>query len=291
MIKLLLGILLIASVSATAAERIASLSPNLTEIIAKLGAEDQLVGRTDKCNYPASIKKLPIIGQFSVPEIESLMATRPTLVISETKWQGTKAERLQELGIKLELFPAETLEDYFRNLSRLGTILGKEQAAQTEIDHAKQRIAAWGNANAALTKEGHPRVLVVIGVNPLVTAGEKSFLTRLIELAGGDNVAGKINKKYFTCSLEQIVLWQPEVILAPGLSAKSLQELKKSPSWKLLPAVKLDRIITDFDADLLYRLGPRTLDGIAQLRQLLQVSASHRSVQSNTNTKITQILL
>ena len=128
-------------------------------------------------------------------------------------------------------------------------------------------------------------MLVVIGVSPVVTAGKNSFLTPLIELAGGRNVAGKVDKNYFSCSFEQVVLWQPEVILAPGLSPELLRELKKSPGWDLLPAVKNGHVVTGFDADLAYRLGPRTFDGIAQLREILRPPASVRHTQPQSRAE------
>lgn len=81
--KQLLRLLLTICVSATAAERVASLSPNLTETVVRLGAEDQLVGRSSACDYPESVRKLPVVGRFGVPALEPLLATRPTLVIAE----------------------------------------------------------------------------------------------------------------------------------------------------------------------------------------------------------------
>lgn len=214
-----------------------------------------------------------------------LLATRPTLVIAETLRNDADAERLRELGVRLEAFPAVTLDDYFRNLARLGALLGKEKEAREEAWRAKQRIAAWKADDAALTEKERPKVLVVIGVSPVVTAGKNSFLTPLIELAGGRNVAGKVDKNYFSCSFEQVVLWQPEVILAPGLSPELLRELKKSPGWDLLPAVKNGRVVTGFDADLAYRLGPRTFDGIAQLREILRPPASVRRTQPQSRAE------
>ena len=118
--KPLFWIVLTICVSATAAERVASLSPNLTETVVRLGAEDQLVGRSSACDYPESVRKLPVVGRFGVPALEPLLATRPTLVIAETLRNDADAERLRELGVRLEAFPAVTLDDYFRNLARLG---------------------------------------------------------------------------------------------------------------------------------------------------------------------------
>ena len=65
--KPLFWIVLTICVSATAAERVASLSPNLTETVVRLGAEDQLVGRSSACDYPESVRKLPVVGRFGVP--------------------------------------------------------------------------------------------------------------------------------------------------------------------------------------------------------------------------------
>ena len=283
--KPLFWIVLTICVSATAAERVASLSPNLTETVVRLGAEDQLVGRSSACDYPESVRKLPVVGRFGVPALEPLLATRPTLVIAETLRNDADAERLRELGVRLEAFPAVTVDDYFRNLARLGALLGKEKEAREEAGRAKQLIAAWKADDAALTEKERPKVLVIIGVSPVVTAGKNSFLTPLIKLAGGRNVAGKVDKNYFSCSFEQVVLWQPEVILAPGLSPELLRELKKSPGWDLLPAVKNGRVVTGFDAGLAYRLGPRTFDGIAQLREILRPPASVRHTQPQSRAE------
>lgn len=285
MLKRLLRLLLTFCCSAAAAERVVSLSPNLTETIVQLGAEDQLVGRSNACNHPESLRKLPVVGFLGTPEIEPLLATRPTLVVVEALPDNAHRERLRELGIRLEVFPSATLDDYFRTLARLGALLGKEKEAREEIEKGKRRISAWMADNAQRAEKEPPKVLVVIGVSPVVTAGKNSFLTPLLELAGGRNVASGVNKNYFNCSFEQIVLWQPDVIFAPGLPEGELRELKTSPAWNLLPAVRDDRIFTKFDAELVYRLGPRIFDGIEQLRGILKASASNRRTQSESRVE------
>ena len=139
--KPLFWIVLTICVSATAAERVASLSPNLTETVVRLGAEDQLVGRSSACDYPESVRKLPVVGRFGVPALEPLLATRPTLVIAETLRNDADAERLRELGVRLEAFPAVTLDDYFRNVVGTDTpehpiLIDKflEHAVEVDVD-------------------------------------------------------------------------------------------------------------------------------------------------------------
>ena len=150
------------------------------------------------------------------------------------------------------------------------------------IARARRKLTAWREADARLPDRRRPKVLVAIDTAPVITAGKNSFLTPMIELAGGRNPAANVDRSYFRCSFEQIVLWKPDVILAPGLPPERLRKLKKSPGWSDLPAVRNDCVVTDFDPDLLYRLGPRSFDGIANLRKIL-AGLRKRSTASKTH--------
>ena len=249
--------------------RVVSLSPNLTEMIALLGAEKMLVGRTSACDRPESVKSLPVVGIFGAPSMEALVAVRPALVVAEVLRNPADAEALRAFGIRVELFPAANFEDYFRNLERLGALLGRKEKAEKLIARARRKLTAWREADAGLPDRRRPKVLVAIDTAPVITAGGLSFLTSMIELAGGRNVAAGEDRGYFNCSLEQIALWNPDVILAPGLPAEKLRELEQSPAWSGLAAVKRGNVVTDFNPDWLYRLGPRNLDGVEALRERL----------------------
>lgn len=243
--------------------RVVSLSPNLTEMVASLGAETMLVGRSSACDRPESVKSLPVVGTLGAPSLEALVAVRPALVVAESLRQEIPAS----FGIRVELFPAANFDDYFRNLERLGALLGRKEKAEKAVARARRKLEAWREADAGLPDRRRPKVLVVIGDSPVITAGKRSFLSSMIEFAGGRNVAAGEERGYFSCSPEQIALWNPDVILAPGLPEKKLRELEQSPAWSGLSAVKRGNVITDFDPDLLYRLGPRSLDGVEALRE------------------------
>lgn len=252
--------------NASEALRVVSLSPNLTEMIASLGAEQMLVGRSSACDRPESVKSLPVVGTLGAPSMEPLVAARPALVVAESLRQEIPVS----FGIRVELFPAANFDDYFRNLERLGALLGRREKAEQAVARARRKLEAWREADAGLPERRRPKVLVVIGDSPVITAGKRSFLTSMIELAGGRNVAAGEDRDYFSCSPEQIALWNPDAILAPGLPEKKLRELEQSPGWSGLSAVKRGNVVTDFDPDLLYRLGPRSLDGVEALRERLR---------------------
>ena len=245
--------------------RVVSLSPNLTEMIASLGAEKMLVGRSSACDRPESVKSLPAVGTLGAPSMEPLIAAKPDLVVAESLRQEIPAS----FGLRVELFPAANFDDYFRNLERLGALLGRKEKAAKEVARARRRLEAWREADAGLPDRRRPKVLVVIGDSPVITAGKRSFLTAMIELAGGRNAAAGEDRDYFSCSPEEIALWNPDVILAPGLPEEKLRELERSPAWSGLSAVKRGNVITGLDPDLLYRLGPRSLDGVEALRERL----------------------
>ncbi|MGH8011975.1 MAG: helical backbone metal receptor, partial [Candidatus Binataceae bacterium] len=76
----------VAMVDATAAAvntslRIVSLDPAVTETIFALGAGKELVGVSQYTDYPPQAVKLPKVGTFLTPNIEAIVALRPTLII------------------------------------------------------------------------------------------------------------------------------------------------------------------------------------------------------------------
>ena len=79
--------------------RIVSLAPNLTEILFAIGLEDEIVGVTLDSDYPPDAAEKPKVGTFWQPNIEAVVAARPSLVITlGFEQQKTLAERLKRIG-------------------------------------------------------------------------------------------------------------------------------------------------------------------------------------------------
>ncbi len=272
----LIVILLLTAVSPLlfAAERVVSLSPNLTEIIYNLGRGEVLVGRSSACDYPPEVKKLPVAGDYGRVFAEPLLALKPTLVVTEKTWNDSIAQNLRKFNIRHLVFSNDTLEDYLTATAELGKEL-KADARATEIICQTRNELKWLEAETkGIPEEKRPRVLVVIGETPVFTAGRKSFINDMIELAGGRNIAASQNQRYFACSLEWVIEQQPEILIMPGASPEKVRAFTSRAAIKDLPAVKNNRILTDIDEAALYRLGPRTLDGIRVLKQYFSGKSS-----------------
>ena len=172
---------------------------------------------------------------------------------------------LRRRGIDVRLYSAKTIADYPKTVRDLGRLLGREAEAEAEIGRFQRELDVLRKT----MPHRKARVLLVLGINPPVSCGRGTFLDELVSLAGGENVAADAStREYFTLSPEFIVRMQPEVIFALGMSGAE-KLISGLPGWEELPAVREHRIVTDLDADLLYRLGPRTPDGIKQLRERL----------------------
>jgi iron complex transport system substrate-binding protein len=79
-------------------ERIVSLAPANTEIVAALGALDRLVGVTTFCDYPPEVASIPKVGDFVQPNLEAIAAADPDLVLVTGGVQAEVVGRLEELG-------------------------------------------------------------------------------------------------------------------------------------------------------------------------------------------------
>ena len=97
-----------------------------------------------------------------------------------------------------------------------------------------------------------------------MTAGKRSFLTELIHLAGGQNIAADVDRDFYQISPEAILARDPEVVI---ILEAGHPDVAKRSGWAQLSAVKSNRICRDLDRDLLEIPGPRVLGAVELLRK------------------------
>lgn len=192
--------------------RIVSLGPYITENVCLLGLEGNIVGLTIH-DEPERKKDKEIVGTLLDPNIEKILTLKPDVVIGSK--EGNRAESLkslQKLGIKtLVLDQLYTFEDICRNLLTLGQGLGAGESANRIV--SRQKIRLHEICGKAGEKSGRKRVFFILGFKPLFTTGRDTYINRMIEYAGGQNIFGAVKKKWFSCSVEEVLKRNPENIV------------------------------------------------------------------------------
>jgi len=256
--------------------RIVSLAPSVTEILFALDLGDHIVGVTDQCNYPPAAKEIERVSGFGAPNVEKLLALSPDIVVACGLERPEFSEVLRQTGIQVvnvqETGFIAGFPQLFAAIGQIGEATGRSAEArkliagmQAELDAVAARIGRIDDAR-------RPRVFVEIEQSPLMTAGAGSFLDDLIIRAGGRNAAHEINNAYARIDPEKVIAWNPEVILvAHGDHAgEAAERLSRHIGWSGVAAVRDRRIIDDIDADLLFRPGPRLVDGVKALAERLK---------------------
>ena len=249
-----------AVVSLQAAElKVVSLSPALTELVCALGKEKNLVGRSDVCNYPLSVKKLPVAGRFAIPFTEKVLALKPDLLITNDLVNPGVKRNFERAKIKILQLPCRTLEEYRRCVEVLGKELGAVKAAQKELD----------KADALKNRKVIPKGLQVLWVvwdTPLLTPGKRSHLHQLIRLAGCENATGSFDQEYVRPSFDKLLKKKIDVIIWSASSSG----WKQRRIWRKFPAVQKNRVLAEFDQDALLRPGPRMIQAVENLEKIFE---------------------
>src|SRR5688572_28412511 len=115
------------------AERVISLSPNVSEIIAGLGAFQRVVAVCRFCDYPPEVKARALLGGWENPKLEQVMALHPNLVIITEAQAPLIQNQLQMLGIQTLVMPSQSVEHAFTAIKRIGDALGYAAQAQSLI--------------------------------------------------------------------------------------------------------------------------------------------------------------
>jgi iron complex transport system substrate-binding protein len=259
--------------------RIVSMAPSITEIVFALGLGDRVVGVSDFCDYPPEALKKPKVGGVVNPNIEAIIALDPDLVLALPNVTHESLFRsLRQLGIKMLALPNETIADLYAMIGAIGKETATEQAAEEMTSRLKAKFAEVSERVAGEPKR---RVMFMVGVDPIFVAGKGTFINELINIAGGENIAGDSMAKYPQLGIEEVVAKAPEVILYTSLNfeltGEQQEEAKKLWSaYPIIPAVREGRI-HGLVADYVTLPGPRLEIGIEEMARAIHPEAFQKT--------------
>jgi len=248
-------------------QRIISLNPATTELFFALGAGNRLVGRTHYDLYPAAAKAVPDLGNGMQPNVEAVLGARPDLVVLYASNENRDAaRRLRSAGVQTLTLRVDRIADFRRTVMTLGRVLGDTMTAQGVVDSVR---ATLDRVRAATQGARRPTAFWKAWDSPVIAIGGGSFLTELVEIAGGTNIYGDDARPSLDVTIEDVVRRDPDVVLA---GPESAARMRAAPAWRALRAVRDGRVLV-VDTMLVGRPGVRLGEAAVSLARLLHPGA------------------
>ena len=234
-------------------QRIVSVLPSLTEMVCELGACERLVGVDRYSNHPERVRRLPKVGGGLDPNVESVAALRPDVVLLGSS--SPMAGRLEALGIRVVALEPKTHADMRRVFGVLGTLLGV-----TGAEAAWQRIdAGMAEVARSLPRGARPlRVYFEVNSAPYA-ASESSFIGETLTRLGLANIVPAALGPFPKINPEFVVRADPDLILVGDATFAGMAQ---RPGWRAMRALREGRlcVFTPQESDTIVRPGPRMVE-------------------------------
>jgi len=244
--------------------KIVSLNGAVTEIVAALGHEKEIVGVDVTSTYPETVKATAKdLGHVRSITIESIVALKPTVIIGTDKDMSPElAEKIKAAGIEAHILTQEFSPEGTKKLIAdvAGIIKNSDFKALTDkVDADLAKVQPIAKA---------PKVLFIYarGAGTLMVAGKNTPVEKTIALAGGQNAITEFDD-FKPLTPESLIKGNPDVILLFTTGLQSLggvDGLLKIPGVEKTNAGKNKKIIA-LDGALISGFGPRVGEGAATL--------------------------
>jgi iron complex transport system substrate-binding protein len=293
--------------------RIVSLLPSATEIVFALGLGDELVGVTHECDYPPEARDLPVVtrsvhdlsgasshhihglveesmrSHTALYELDeaALAEAKPDLILTQELCRvcAVGYEQVNEVARRLEgevtvlsLEPV-SVEGILNAIQAVGAMTEAEDAALDVVEDLRERLRHVNEIVRGRRDGGFvpPRVAAIEWLDPPFACGH--WVPEQVRLAGGWELLGSEGGKSVETTWAAVREVDPEiVILMPcGFDrARTVEEwdrLPKPEGWAELRAVRENRVFATDGSAYFSRPGPRILDGIELLAELIDPAA------------------
>lgn len=245
--------------------KIVSLSPTATEMLYAIGAGDQVVAVDSLSTYPAEVgPKVTKISAYE-PSAEAILAYEPDVVLISNDMNKI-TEQLTTADPEIDVWTgaaASSIEDVYTQITQLGELTGRVDAAADVVEDMKERIdAAVPNEAPAVSYKAFYEL-----DNTYYSVTSNTFVGALLKQIGFNSIADGVEEgnDYPQLSAEAIVAADPDVIFLADTKCcqQTAETVAARPGWGDIAAVKNDGVV-ELDDDIASRWGPRIVDLIEQ---------------------------
>lgn len=253
---------------------VVTFGPNITETVYAIGQGDRIVGVTNFCDYPPGAQTKKRVGGYLDPDLETITALSPELIILPGKMEKL-AQLAEQNHFKILNAHMDDMASIHSSIRAIGAALNCSGKAEDLIAKIDSDLDVVCNA---VKDQPRPKVLLINtrqshDLNNIFTVGKLSFMSELTIIAGGDNIFNDTEKPYFEASKESIVARAPDVIIEfhAGENISPEEQARYIADWNELstvPAVQSKHVYLFLESYGL-RPGPRVGLIAAQLAKML----------------------
>ncbi len=180
---------------------------------------------------------------FGQPNLEDIVAKNPDLVLTNPVKHGDLADRLTDLGIPAIQYVAESPEAMKEAMLLTGEALGPDTAARAQefADYYDRVMSTIAGATDSIPADKRLRVYFC-GSDPLRAASGDMYQSLMIDTAAGISVTHNLAGYWNDVNLEQVLVWQPDVIIITSYGGLTPAQILNDPDWQSIPAVRDGRV-------------------------------------------------
>ncbi|MGI8936055.1 MAG: cobalamin-binding protein [Phormidesmis sp.] len=290
--------------------RIVSLIPSATEIVAALGYGEFLVGRSHECDFPESVRDLPICTEpkfdpvgtsseihervsnllreaLSVYRVKTavLADLKPTHIITQAQCEvcavslSDVEQAVKQLvssadsaaDIQVISLQPERLADVWTDMERVAAALDASAVGQSTAKSVIERLQA--RLQTVETKS-HPTIACIEWTEPLMAAG--NWVPELVTLAGGKSCFGKAGAHSDWMSWAELTAADPDIIIVMPCgydleqTRQATAEMAAHAEWPQLKAAQTSRVYVTDGNQYFNRPGPRLVESGEILAEIIQ---------------------
>jgi iron complex transport system substrate-binding protein len=246
-------------------QRIVTILPSLTETVCELQQCHRLVGVDRFSSWPVAVLDLPKVGGGIDPNIESIVALRPDVVLVATSSRGS--ERLEALGVRVVALEPKTHADVQRVMTKVAQVLG---LPASEAQHIWSAIDTAVNSAAESLPKSVQNTRVYFEVNRApYAAGASSFIGETLARLGAKNIVPADLGPFPKLNPEFVVRANPDIIM---VGERNFPGMTDRPGWSRMRAVTQSQIcvFSNQEADTIIRPGPRMAEGAKLMADCLK---------------------
>lgn len=241
---------------------IVSLAPSNTEILYRLGAQDQIVATTSLCNYPEEAREKPSIGGWTNPKTSRIHEVDPDLIIASDDLQDDAVEELEGDGYPVLQVKPHTLDEVYESILEIGRTVGKQNRAEELVEEMKSDFSK-------ISLKDSSRIYCEEWMDPPMVSG--NWIPGIIEEIGGNYFIDE-GERSGEFDLEELKEFDPEYIFMNVCGAGenlSPDQIMNREEWQNITAVKNGDVYVIND-NLLNRPGPRLVEGARKIKEKIE---------------------